>query len=145
MNSLATPSTSYAKYEVKDGNGNRVTVTGNFEQVIIRIASFAAYIPNSEAPAVALAILTAAGFVPRGNRPDSDSIQESVDTAAGYLDDAVRLSAGAAAAKELTKRRDALAHKLVPHIPGITYGTLATAGIKHAIDMIIQLQDEATK
>ena len=150
MKSISTPTTSYAKYEVKDGNGNLVTVTGNFEQVIIRVASFAAYIPNTDAPAVALAILTAAGFVPRGNRADSDSFQESVDTAAGYLDDAVLIQAGTAAKAELTKRRDDLAAKLFDlpvyelHTGPFDYAD-STEVVRNAIDMIIQLQDEASK
>jgi len=101
-------------------------------------------IPNDQAPAVALAILTAAGFEPSGSNEPS-GLRESVETAAGYLDDAVHLAKGAAAAKELTKRRDELAQEFIPHIPGITYDKLATNGIKRAIDMIISLQDEATK
>lgn len=130
----ATPNTSYAKYEVKDGNGNLVTVTGNFEQVIIRIASFAAYIPNAEAPAVALAILTAAGW------PETDraSITHQI---LGDLGRVVEITGQAAAKAELTRRRDELANEFT----AVSTYNGQLPYVKNMLDRIIQLQDEATK
>lgn len=141
------------------GDGSRLEIqsdriTGRDFYVIVSPgfghAGLSIAIETDQAPAVALAILTAAGFVPRGNRRDSDSFQESVDTAAGYLDDAVLIAAGTAAKKELTKRRDELAAKLFDlpvyelHPGPFTYFD-STEVVRNAIDMIIQLQDEVSK
>lgn len=140
MNSLATPDTS--NYEFRDERGDTLGIKaaaggGAFMLVPDAILRF----PNQQAPAMALAILKAAGFVPRGNRVDSDSFQECVDTAAGYLDDAVLIADGQAAKKELTRRRDELAEKYFRN----DYCDLQFPSHRLAIDDMIQLQDEATK
>lgn len=139
--------------------------------------------PNAEAPALALAILTAAGLIKPAGVVAEDETQGhrrqtidgeyysanddpqfwvgSVDrTMVAFLNEAQYLvrstavrdyfadetaRAAESAEKELTKRRDVLAQEFIPQIPGITYDKLATDGIKRAIDMIIQLQDEAKK
>lgn len=147
MNDFSKPRTEFA-----DIDGDTMQVGHSAEQDHFLITMDGPYLTlhATQAPAVALAILTAAGFVPRGNRRDSDSLQESVDTAAGYLDDAVHLAAGAAAAKVLSKRRDELAKALFDlpvyslHPGPFTY-VECTEVVRAAIDMIIQLQDEATK
>lgn len=139
------PNVTRTEFADVDGSGMIVEGVKSFGTFAIKFANTYREFPTAQAPAVALAVLTAAGFVPRGNRRDSDSFQESVDTAAGYLDDAVRLQAGTAAKAELTRRRDELAKDFIRHLPDLTYDKIATAGIKRAIDMIITLQDEAKK
>lgn len=144
MKSIATPSTS--NYEFTDTDAGKLYIARNKGRTTFYLGEH--LFPNADAPAVALAIITAAGFVPRGNRADSDSFQESVDTAAGYLDDAVLIQAGTAAKAELTRRRDELARQIYLSAIGEDDG----GSYKHrnpitqtAIDMIIQLQDEAAK
>lgn len=129
--------------ELKDEGGDPLSVRSTLDGAafILEAPEVVLRFPNTDAPAVALAILTAAGFVPRGNRVDPDNFQQCVDTAAGHLDDAVLIADGEAAKKELTRRRDELAKQLTPL--AATYSA-ALPAIQTAIDMIIQLQNEAT-
>lgn len=146
----ATPNTTRTEFADIDGDTMRVGQADAQGHFSISMDGPYVTMHAEQAPAMALAILTAAGFVPRGNRRDSDSFQESVDTAAGYLDDAVLIAAGTAAKKELTKRRDDIAAKLFDlpvyelHPGPFTYFD-STEVVRNAIDMIIQLQDEASK
>lgn len=146
----ATPNTTRTEFADIDGDTMQVGQTDAQGHFSISMQSPYVTLHADQAPAVALAILTAAGFVPRGNRADSDSFQEYVDTAAGYLDDAVLIAAGTAAKKELNKRRDDMAAKLFDlpvyelHPGPFTYFD-STEVVRNAIDMIIQLQDEASK
>lgn len=153
MNSLATP-TPGNRTEFSDLDASEMIVEGvsGMDNFGIKFASTYREFANSDAPAVALAILKAAGFVPRGNRIDSDSFQESVDTAAGYLDDAVAIREHEDARKQalvdLLRRRDEVAQLVAkesdwPH-PDAARFTDFPAETRHAIDMIIQLQDAAT-
>ena len=96
--------------------------------------------PNTDAPAIALAILKAAGFAPSGN-PDPSGVRGCVETAAGHLDDAILIAAGEAAQRELTRRRASLLDEHGIHGPY----DMAITPVKVLIDTIIALQDEATR
>lgn len=102
-------------------------------------------IPNSQAPALALAILTAAG-VTHAPYDAADSLQRAL----AQLEEHEGIRRNQEAKQELTKRRDELAAKLFDlpvyelHPGPFDYAD-STEVVRNAIDMIIQLQDEATK
>ena len=146
------------QYGYKNHEGHRLHImadrilTGN---VLVRVTGVGDLEPRSmdvrdeDVPGVALAMLRAAGFAPSGN-PEPYGFRACVETAAGHLDDAVLIAAGKAAKAELIKRRDDLAAKLFDlpvyelHPDPFTYFD-STEVVRNAIDMIIQLQDEAAK
>lgn len=104
-------------------------------------------IEADQAPAVALAILTAAGVTP--HHGTSRCIGDRMDMwAVRYLTDHVEAQAEDAAEKELTRRKDELAREIYLKATGEDDGdTYAHRNhvTRAAIDMIIQLQDEAQK
>lgn len=142
MNSLATPAPEFV--EIFDAGNNRLVITRDDANSRFQLSvpdERLMIFTNDHAPAVALAILKAAGFAPSGN-PEPSGFRGCVETAAGHLDDAVLIAAGEAARAELTRRRDELAHE-----HGLGAGTYeSTSGpARSIINAFIQLQDEATK
>lgn len=141
MKSLATPSSKTgAEFLDEMGDTLRIKAAADGGAFILNPDSDLRF-RNDQAPAIALAILKAAGFVPSGNNEPS-GFKACVETAAGHLDDAVLIAAGAAAQADLTRRRDQLAVELVAI--GATYADVIPA-IQNAIHIIIRIQDEATK
>lgn len=139
------------RYGYKNAEGHRIhvsTVGAGSDHVELAIAGVgdlgwrSLNIPAAEAPGIALALLKAAGVQPHhgtarcaGDRMDMWAVR--------YLADHVEAQAEDAAEKELTRRRDELARKLTG-FPAYNYQS-ASNTIQRAIDIIIQLQDEATQ
>jgi len=151
MQNATPPPAENTRYGYKTAEGHRLhvsTVGAARDHVELAIAGIgdldwrSLNIPATEVPGIALALLRTAGFVPSGDSEPS-GFRGCVETAAGHLDDAVLIADGLAAAAELTRRRDELAQNLVGD-GAFAYG-FADPELQRAIDMIIQLQDEATK
>jgi len=137
------------RYAFKNGDGHRLEIeaTGNRQEILVSIQPIGSLctvsitIPNNQAPAAALAILTAAGFKPWEDLAAVYGTRESVGHAACLLTEWVREEEHRAKERELTRRRDELACELAGD--GAYAYRFASADHQRAIDMIIRLQDEA--
>lgn len=148
MNDFSKPTVA-TNAEFTSAGGDVLLVADGAEMfhIVAGLSGPSLLFPRTDAPAIALAILKAAGFVPSGNSEPS-GFKACVETAAGHLDDAVLIQAGTAAQAELTRRRDELANEHAPRldsVAGSNWYENVSPGLRSAIDMIIQLQDEATK
>lgn len=148
MNTLPTPTSYQMALTVGDGTRLEIQsdrITGQDFYVIVSPGlghtGMSICIEADQAPAVALAILRAAGVKPSASI-EPRGWQQCVEVAAGHLDDAILLAERDTAAAELTRRRDNLA-RTVDTDANDFEGTCTVA--RTAIDMIIQLQDEAAK
>lgn len=106
-------------------------------------------IPDTDVPGVALALLKSAGYGQlHQHLPHHDDIPSMVELAAGHLSDAIDIREQnnrrriQAIEQELTRRRNELALALCISTTG--YNS-SSPGAQRAIDMIVQLQDEASK
>lgn len=139
----ATPNTTRTEFADIDGDTMQVGQTDAQGHFSISMQGPYVTLHADQAPAVALAILIAAGWP--GDYPGGVSHQILAD-----LGRVVEITGQAAAKAELTKRRDQLAAKLFDlpvyeFHPGTFDYADSTEVVRNAIDMIIQLQDEATK
>lgn len=143
MDSIATPTTSTVFTDGSDLDSIEIKAALNGEAFLLGSTDPDLRFFNTDAPAMALAILTAAGYALGNDRRGSIGAHEMVDTAAGMLNDAVRIGQRNQAHAELNRRRDKLAQEL---IQDACYAYRhAAADQQRAIDMIIQLQDDAAK
>lgn len=145
MTSLATPNRKIgAEFLDVDGDIMRVQQVIGSESFGIKFASTYREFPNTDAPAVALAILTAAG-VQAADTSNSDLFrgdEAGAEWAVMWLEKLAEVQRIKSAADILNERRDALASEIDKDATCYE-GTCVVA--RAAIDMIIQLQDEATK
>lgn len=139
MNDLSKPTVA-TNAEFTSASGDVLLVANGAEMfhIIAAPRGPSLLFPHADAPAIALAILTAAG-VTSAPHDDADSVQ----LALAQLQEWEGIRRNQAAQQELTRRRDELALQLIP-IKEATY-SLALPAIQRAVDMIIQLQDQATQ
>lgn len=93
-----------------------------------------------DAPAIALAVLEAAGV----RQSETHLPEDNLEAAANYLAEGVRMMAQKAKEAAMDKRRDELAEELAPRSAGLGsgwYGNVSD-GLRRAIDRIIDLEQE---
>lgn len=141
MKSISTPVPGNYEFLDEMGDTLRIKAAADGGAFILNPDSDLRF-PNAEAPAVALAILTAAGWP--GDYPGGASHQILAD-----LRRVVEITGQEVAKKELTRRRDELAKEVAKKSDWSRPDVVRFADLQDdaqtAIDMIIQLQDEATK
>lgn len=154
----ALPASERTQYGYKNVEGHRLHImadrilTGHVLVSITGVGDLeprSLNIPDVDVPGVALALLKSAGFGQiHEHLPHHDDIPSMVELAAGHLSDAVATREQVAAEK-LTRRRNELAKAVAKKSDwsrpdAARFADLQTDA-QTAIDMIIQLQDEATK
>lgn len=142
MNSLATPATGH--YEFRDERGETLSIKaaadgGAFMLVPDTILRFS----NETAPAMALAILEAAG-VQSAPHDSASPVQKALN----HLTEQVSIQRNQAVHAELTRRRDEMVQHLIVHVLGessVTPYRDTSRGLQTAADIIIGLQDDAAE
>lgn len=143
----ALPANERTQYGYKNHEGHRLHImadrilTGNVLVSITGIGDLeprSMNIPDAEMPGVALAILRAAGVT-----SSPHDCADSLELALAQLEEHEGIRRNRAAQQELTRRRDELARNFADDA-AFAY-LFSNPSHQAAIDMIIQLQDEATK